>query len=80
MQSVISDSIDWIDLIDNDIISVLIEIIFLQTWQNEIKCLREREITLQAELATASREVRRLRDQQSAGTIIPNPSSHDSTA
>ncbi|XP_072944960.1 rap1 GTPase-activating protein 1 isoform X3 [Epargyreus clarus] len=48
------------------------------TWQNEIKCLREREITLQAELAAAAREVRRLRDQQT--TIIPNPSTHDSTA
>lgn len=51
-----------------------------QTWQNEIKCLREREMTLQAELAAAAREVRRLRDQQATGTIIPNPSTHDSTA
>ncbi|XP_049876492.1 rap1 GTPase-activating protein 1 isoform X2 [Pectinophora gossypiella] len=50
------------------------------TWQNEIKCLREREMTLQAELAAAAREVRRLRDQQATGTIIPNPSTHDSTA
>ncbi|KAJ0174687.1 hypothetical protein K1T71_009795 [Dendrolimus kikuchii] len=50
------------------------------TWQNEIKCLREREMTLQAELAAASREVRRLREQQATGTIIPNPSTHDSTA
>ncbi|XP_053611065.1 rap1 GTPase-activating protein 1 isoform X4 [Plodia interpunctella] len=49
------------------------------TWQNEIKCLREREMTLQAELAATAREVRRLREQH-AGTIIPNPSSHDSTA
>ncbi|KAJ2945575.1 hypothetical protein O0L34_g397 [Tuta absoluta] len=50
------------------------------TWQNEIKCLREREMQLQSELATAAREVRRLREQQSTGTIIPNPSTHDSTA
>ncbi|XP_075980733.1 rap GTPase activating protein 1 isoform X3 [Anticarsia gemmatalis] len=50
------------------------------TWQNEIKNLREREMLLQAELANASREVRRLREQQSTGTIIPNPSTHDSTA
>ncbi|KAM3965730.1 rap GTPase activating protein 1 [Aphomia sociella] len=49
------------------------------TWQNEIKCLREREMSLQAELAATAREVRRLRDQQ-VGTIIPNPSTHDSTA
>ncbi|XP_026321677.1 rap1 GTPase-activating protein 1 isoform X2 [Hyposmocoma kahamanoa] len=48
-------------------------------WQNEIKFLREREMTLQAELAAAAREVRRLREQQ-GGTIIPNPSTHDSTA
>ncbi|KAG6443406.1 hypothetical protein O3G_MSEX002824 [Manduca sexta] len=50
------------------------------TWQNEIKSLREREITLQAELAAAAREVRRLREQQATGTVIPNPSTHDSTA
>ncbi|XP_052756915.1 rap1 GTPase-activating protein 1 isoform X2 [Galleria mellonella] len=49
------------------------------TWQNEIKCLREREMSLQAELAATAREVRRLRDQQ-AGTIIANPSTHESTA
>lgn len=36
-------------------------------------------MTLQAELAAAAREVRRLREQQ-GGTIIPNPSTHDSTA
>ncbi|XP_039756223.1 rap1 GTPase-activating protein 1 isoform X2 [Pararge aegeria] len=47
------------------------------TWQNEIKCLRERVITLQAELAAASKE-RRHREQ--TATIIPNPSTHDSTA
>ncbi|VVC90399.1 unnamed protein product [Leptidea sinapis] len=46
------------------------------TWQNEIKCLRERVMTLQAELATASKD-RRLREST---TIIPNPSTHDSTA
>ncbi|XP_037875474.1 rap1 GTPase-activating protein 1 isoform X1 [Bombyx mori] len=51
------------------------------TWQNEIKNLREREISLQAELAAAAREVRRLREQQqSLSTTIPNPSPHDSTA
>ncbi|XP_028156562.1 rap1 GTPase-activating protein 1-like isoform X2 [Ostrinia furnacalis] len=50
------------------------------TWQHEIKCLKEREIALQAELAAAAREVRRLRDQQATGTTIPNPSTHDSTA
>lgn len=50
------------------------------TWQNEIKCMRERELTLQAELAAAAREVRRLRDQQHAGTTIHNPTNHDSTA
>lgn len=55
-------------------------IIILQTWQNEIKNLREREMILQTELANASREVRRLREQQATGTIIPNPSTHDSTA
>ncbi|CAH0720339.1 unnamed protein product, partial [Brenthis ino] len=46
------------------------------TWQNEIKCLRERVMTLQAELAATHKE-RRLRETT---TIIPNPSSHDSTA
>ncbi|CAG4951783.1 unnamed protein product [Colias eurytheme] len=45
-------------------------------WQNEIKCLREKVITLQAELAAAAKD-RRLREQS---TIIPNPSTHDSTA
>ncbi|CAB3234010.1 unnamed protein product [Arctia plantaginis] len=50
------------------------------TWQNEIKCLREREMQLQEKLADASREVRRLRELQVTGTIIPNPSNHDSTA
>ncbi|GBP73223.1 hypothetical protein EVAR_100578_1 [Eumeta japonica] len=49
------------------------------TWQNEIKCLREREIKLQAELAAAAREVRRL-TEQAAGATIPDPSNHDSTA
>nr|XP_032518645.1 rap1 GTPase-activating protein 1 isoform X3 [Danaus plexippus plexippus] len=47
------------------------------TWQNEIKCLRERVMTLQAELAAAAKE-RRLREQTT--TIIQNPSNHDSTA
>ncbi|XP_045774473.1 rap1 GTPase-activating protein 1 isoform X4 [Maniola jurtina] len=47
------------------------------TWQNEIKCLRERIITLQAELAAVSKD-RRHREQTT--TIIPNPSTHDSTA
>ncbi|XP_045500814.1 rap1 GTPase-activating protein 1 isoform X2 [Colias croceus] len=46
-------------------------------WQNEIKCLREKVITLQAELAAAAKD-RRLREQST--TIIPNPSTHDSTA
>ncbi|XP_068617609.1 rap1 GTPase-activating protein 2 isoform X2 [Battus philenor] len=50
------------------------------TWQNEIKCLREREIKLQGELLNLSKEMRKLRDQQTTGAIIPNPSSHDSTA
>lgn len=50
------------------------------TWQNEIKCLREKEMQLQEKLADASREVRRLRELQVTGTIIPNPSTHDSTA
>lgn len=45
------------------------------TWQNEIKCLRERVMTLQAELAATHKE-RRHRET----TIIPNPSTHDSTA
>ncbi|KAJ8715009.1 hypothetical protein PYW08_004990 [Mythimna loreyi] len=48
------------------------------TWQNEIKCLREKEMSLQAELNSMSREMRRLREQQV--TTIPNPSTHDSTA
>ncbi|KPJ13885.1 hypothetical protein RR48_08699 [Papilio machaon] len=48
------------------------------TWQNEIKCLREREIKLQSELMSLSKEMRKIREHQS--TIIPNPSSHDSTA
>ncbi|XP_013140912.1 PREDICTED: rap1 GTPase-activating protein 1 isoform X2 [Papilio polytes] len=47
-------------------------------WQNEIKCLREREIKLQGELMSMSKEMRKIREHQS--TIIPNPSSHDSTA
>ncbi|XP_026495700.1 rap1 GTPase-activating protein 1 isoform X2 [Nymphalis io] len=47
------------------------------TWQNEIKCLRERVMTLQAELASSAKE-RRHREQTT--TIIPNPSTHDSTA
>ncbi|XP_052743347.1 rap1 GTPase-activating protein 1 isoform X1 [Bicyclus anynana] len=46
------------------------------TWQNEIKCLRERVITLQTELTAALKD-RRHREQT---TIIPNPSTHDSTA
>ncbi|XP_022822629.1 rap1 GTPase-activating protein 1 isoform X3 [Spodoptera litura] len=50
------------------------------TWQNEIKSLREKELSLQAELNSMSREMRRLREQQVTGTIIPNPSTHDSTA
>ncbi|CAG5020709.1 unnamed protein product [Parnassius apollo] len=50
------------------------------TWQNEIKCLREREIKLQADLSALSKEVRKLREQQATSTLIPNPSSHDSTA
>ncbi|XP_048480994.1 rap1 GTPase-activating protein 1 isoform X7 [Plutella xylostella] len=50
------------------------------TWQNEIKSLREREMSMQAEIAAMKREVRRLRDQQDAITNIPNPSTHDSTA
>ncbi|CAK1586866.1 unnamed protein product [Parnassius mnemosyne] len=50
------------------------------TWQNEIKCLREREIKLQADLSALSKEVRKLREQQATSTVIPNPSSHDSTA
>lgn len=50
------------------------------TWQNEIKCLREKEMMLQSELAATAREVRRLREQQVTGTVIPNPSTHDSTA
>lgn len=37
-------------------------------------------MALQAELANAAREVRRLRDQQTGGATIPNPSTHDSTA
>ncbi|XP_061719350.1 rap1 GTPase-activating protein 1 isoform X3 [Cydia pomonella] len=49
------------------------------SWQNEIKCLREKEMTLQAKLDAAARELRRLRDQQGSA-IIPNPSTHDSTA
>ncbi|XP_047032158.1 rap1 GTPase-activating protein 1 isoform X8 [Helicoverpa zea] len=50
------------------------------TWQNEIKSLREKEMSLQAELNSMSREMRRLREQQVTGTVIPNPSTHDSTA
>ncbi|XP_073961913.1 rap GTPase activating protein 1 isoform X4 [Choristoneura fumiferana] len=50
------------------------------SWQNEIKCLRERELTLQAKLDNQARELRRLRDQQQGSAIIPNPSNHDSTA
>ncbi|XP_041981956.1 rap1 GTPase-activating protein 1 isoform X3 [Aricia agestis] len=45
------------------------------SWQNEIKCLRERVMTLQSELAAVSKD-RRLRET----AIIPNPSTHDSTA
>lgn len=37
-------------------------------------------MNLQAELAAAAREMRRLREQQATGTTIPNPSTHDSTA
>ncbi|XP_026725267.1 rap1 GTPase-activating protein 1 isoform X2 [Trichoplusia ni] len=50
------------------------------SWQTEIKSLREREMSLQAELNAMHREMRRLREQQVTGTVIPNPSTHDSTA
>lgn len=41
--------------------------------------MRERELTLQAELAASAREVRRLREQQLLNATIHN-SNHDSTA
>lgn len=60
---------DKLDLLNQNII-----------WQNEIKYLREKEMKLQAELANASRDIRRLLEQQVSGAIITNPSTHDSAA